>query len=294
LLLNTLKKIPELLAAKPVDTRVVKVGTPAAGVFDFHVHTTNDKYISQELEKDGVWEAFETEVFTRLCREGEFILDIGANIGWYTAIGARLIGATGRVYAFEPDPANYALLRRNVSAIPSRANVRLFNFAIGDKRQTSRLFLSPINRGDHNLFASHESRDSVSIEIRTLDDLLMREKRLPTLLKSDTQGSEARVLRGAQRLLEQGWRPDMILEFWPYGLHGTGDDAGALWTQLDSLGYATFKLLETEPRLTRLRGDDMAALLQGRLVVESRRFINLLCLHESSERFHKLTDLIDD
>ncbi|TWB24575.1 FkbM family methyltransferase [Nitrospirillum amazonense] len=294
MLLNTLRKIPKLFSAAPVDTKVVKVGTPRAGFFDFHIHTSNDKYISPELEKDGIWESFETEIFSRLCRPGEFILDIGANIGWYTAIAARLIGPAGRVHAFEPDPANYALLRRNAASPPSKAKVRLFNFAIGDKRQASTLFLSPVNRGDHNLFASRESRQSVTIEVRALDDLLLGCKHLPTLLKSDTQGSEARVLRGARRLLGEGWRPNMILEFWPYGLHGSGDDAGALWRQLDDLGYATFKLLETEPRLTRLRQDDMAYWLGERILVENRGFINLLCLHQSSDQFQVLADLIDD
>ncbi|MEC4590395.1 FkbM family methyltransferase [Nitrospirillum amazonense] len=294
MLLSTLKKLPKLFGAKPVDTKVVKVGTPRAGFFDLHVHTTNDKYISPELERDGIWESFETEIFSRLCRPGEFILDIGANIGWYTAIAARLIGPAGSVHAFEPDPANYALLRRNVASIPSKAKVRLFNFAIGEKRQASTLFLSPINRGDHNLFASQESRQSVTIEVRALDDLLRGCRHLPTLLKSDTQGSEARVLRGARRLLGEGWRPNMILEFWPYGLHGSGDDAGALWRQLDDLGYATFKLLETEPRLTRLRQDDMAYWLGERILVENRGFINLLCLHQSSDQLQVLADLIDD
>lgn len=205
-----------------------------------------------------------------------------------------MTGSRGCVYAFEPDPTNYAILRKNVGLIPSAAEVRTFNIAIGDGRQKGTLFLSPINRGDHNLFAHHENRDSISIDIRTLDELLLGRKRLPTLLKSDTQGSEARVLRGAGKLLGQGWRPDMILEFWPYGLHGTGDDAGALWRQLDALGYATYKLLETEPRLTRLRQDDVASWLERRIPVESRGFINLLCLHPSGGRRERLADLIDD
>ncbi|MGB5583898.1 MAG: FkbM family methyltransferase, partial [Gammaproteobacteria bacterium] len=85
------------------------------GDFKFHVHRAYDKYISGDLIRDNIWEPFETEVFRRLCKPGDFVVDIGANIGWYSVIASRLLGSSGRVLSIEPDSSNLQLLRTNLA-----------------------------------------------------------------------------------------------------------------------------------------------------------------------------------
>ena len=183
---------------------------------------------------DKIWEPFETELFRRLCRPGDFVVDIGANIGWFSVIASRLVGANGRVLAVEPDPVNLSLLMKNTRRSGGAGPVEILNMALSDTERDSKLFLSDSNLGDHHLFDDGETRESVSIRVQTLDSLLDRFPQKPTLIKSDSQGSEGRILKGAGRRFTEGWRPVLILEFWPYGLTQSGSDPWEIWKQLDA------------------------------------------------------------
>src|SRR5207253_6545315 len=114
---------------------------------------------------EGVWEPLETYLVERRVREGDVVLDIGANIGYYTLVFAELVGDSGRVFAFEPEPANFALLSEN-TGLNGRANVTLVNAAVADAGGRLPLYLAGENKGDHRLFDSPgESRDSVAVEV---------------------------------------------------------------------------------------------------------------------------------
>src|SRR4029450_10772041 len=116
--------------------------------------------------------------------------------------------------------------------------------------------------GDHRLFSDGSSREAHLVPVTRLDTFFSRwQYKLPDVVKSDTQGSEAKILRGAERLFSQGWRPIMILEFWPFGLTQSADDPLALWRKAVELDYTVFEVSEgnqslvlvTEERLkTRL------------------------------------------
>ena len=75
-----------------------------------------DKNIVPDLLSKGAYEPFETELFKKNLEKGEVVLDIGAHIGYYTLIAAKIVGNEGKVFAFEPAPDNYALLEKNVNA----------------------------------------------------------------------------------------------------------------------------------------------------------------------------------
>src|ERR1700674_193031 len=87
-----------------------------------------DRNDSLQLYATGIYEPIETEIVKREVRSGEVVLDIGAHIGYYTLLFARLVGESGRVFAFEPDPANFAILSSNV-AVNAYENVTLIRSA---------------------------------------------------------------------------------------------------------------------------------------------------------------------
>lgn len=241
------------------DSLTIIATVPNMDDFELHIHSRPDQYISANLLRVKIWEPFETEVFRRLCRPGDFVVDIGANIGWYSVIASRLVGRSGRVLSLEPEARNLCLLKKNIA-----------------------------KSGD-----DEEPRDFVVVKVQTLDALFADSPHKPTLVKSDTQGSEARILRGGSRLLAGGWRPVFILEFWPYGLINSGDDPLKLWESLVSLGYSLYELSEENPKLITLTEDRLRTRMSSDISSQSRGFINLLCLPHKSERLHSVLDLIE-
>jgi len=77
---------------------------------------SRDTTVGTSLLKWGFFEKYETKLFKKSIKRGMVVLDIGANIGYYTLLAARLVGDEGKVFAFEPDPYNYSLLRKNIEA----------------------------------------------------------------------------------------------------------------------------------------------------------------------------------
>lgn len=275
--------------------RFVRAEAPGAAPFPFAIHKGTDEFVSGDIARTGVWEPFETMVFGRLCLPGDLVLDLGANIGWYSVLAATFAGPTGAVLSFEPDPVNARLLELNAAVSDRHGVIKIFRCAVGDKPGEELLHRSPTNLGDHRMFTDGSERESGQVDVTTLDAFFKGvDTSLPSILKSDTQGSEARILRGAKGLFDRGWRPAMILEFWPFGLTGSGDDPMALWQDLHSLGYRTFEVSEGNPRLVPLDVDRLRQRLESDIAPATGRFINLLCIPKGSDRTDRIADLIVD
>lgn len=290
---SSLKWLAQRLRQTPSSFRIVPIQAPEQQPAVFAIHQAQDEFISGDLARSGVWEPFESKIFTRLCQPGSRILDLGANIGWYSLLAARQIGENGRVIAFEPDERNASLLRVNVALGDRDACIEIHQAAVGDQAGQLSLYRSNTNLGDHRLFQDSEARDSSQVTVTTLDAFFAeRDEPLPDLVKSDTQGSEARIFRGAADLLAQGWRPVWILEFWPFGLTRSGDDPVTFWRQLDTLGYLTFEVAEHNPVLILLTEERLQQRLLEDLSPNSWGFINLLCIPRGSEWIEQIQDLM--
>src|SRR5690242_7217517 len=97
--------------------------------------------VCDDLLRKGDWEPFETRIVTLALQPGDVVVDDVANIGYYTLLFSRAVGETGKVYAFEPDPDNYAFLERNVAA-NGCPNVTLVPEAVSDRTGELRLYLA--------------------------------------------------------------------------------------------------------------------------------------------------------
>jgi len=148
-----------------------------------------DSKDSLNLSINGVYEPFETELVKKEIKKGDVVLDIGANIGYYTLIYAKLVGEEGKVFAFEPDPDNFALLKKNVE-INGYRNVILAQKAVSNKTGKIRLYLSEVNKGDHRIYDSHDGRKSIEIETIRLDDYFKNYNVRIDFIKMDVQGAE--------------------------------------------------------------------------------------------------------
>ena len=233
-----------------------------------------DPLDSLELSIFRRYEPFETALLSAEIQPGMTILDIGANIGYYTLLFSKLTGAKGRVIAFEPEPQNFALLEKNLTR-NHRTNVEALNVAAGDLAGESFLYLSEENRGDHQAYPTAENRQKVRMTTARIDDCV----RGPVdLVKMDVQGFEAHTLAGMEATIAANPRLTIFTEFWPEGLRRAGSDGAEFLRRLRFFGLEIFFINEYANRLEQ--ADDETLL--RRYAPACGLHTNLLCRRPDS------------
>jgi FkbM family methyltransferase len=237
-----------------------------------------DWAVSSAIFAEGVWEPEETKFVQQILRPGMVFVDVGAHIGYYTVIASGIVGSSGKVFAFEPDPGNFALLQRNV------AENRCQNVVTGEKAiaaSTGRLFLyrSAGNFGDHRTYKPigevverrGNRRSAVAVEALSLDDYFAADRTAIDFLKMDIQGAEYHAFVGMRKTLQ--WSPDVVIltEFWPTGLTQAGVAPRIFLDEVRACGFNIYRLEQGQTKvasdadiLTRLFGDDYTSLVLSR------------------------------
>lgn len=266
------------------------------GVRPFHFLTHEDRsdfFISEGIRKHGTWEPLETELICRLLPLFTMFIDVGANIGWYTAIAQRVAPHRCRIFSFEPEPNNFALLQRNCLRLWPWPKTTMVQRAVSDREGVIALHLSPSNQGDHRIYPSEETRPYVTVPVTTLDAFFGNELLPPLLLKSDTQGSEPRVLRGGRRVLSANLASSvLILEFWPHGIIASGEKIEAFIDDLAKLPQQAFLIDNEQRKLRRITWQLLAARCQQDLAPSTGAFVDVALLDLKSEAYRAVLDLV--
>ena len=99
-----------------------------------------------------------TRIFDAVLKEGDSVIIAGAHQGYFVSYMANLVGKSGRVFAFEPEPKNFGILSETVKGLD---NVEIFNFAIGDKKAKANFYVNSDNDGGHALWdvSTHPSNE---------------------------------------------------------------------------------------------------------------------------------------
>lgn len=176
-----------------------------------------------------------TEQIFELCKKGDYVVDIGANIGYVTLNIAQKIGAEGRLFSFEPDPINFKRLEQNL-ALNNLPNITLENKGLGEQAgQFNLVVFEESNRGMNRIIEG--SKEGVIIKIISLDQYLEHHS-IPklNLIKIDVEGYEMKVLTGAQNTLEK-FKPVLFIELDDDNLKAQGSSAQELIHFLITMDY---------------------------------------------------------
>jgi FkbM family methyltransferase len=248
--------------------------------------------ISRDILRAGVWQPFETTLVQRMAPHFDAFLEVGASIGWYTALAQRVMKPTAQIHAFEPDPQNFALLQLNTS--DTRGPVtRLTRAAVWDQAGTARLFQSPTSVADHSLFASHGASRSVSVPATTLDTHFAKRDLPPMLAKLDARGCEPRIFSGGSKVLSPRLRENAyILEFWPNGVMGAGENVEAFCALLATFEQRPFVIYHESRGLRPTMWDELGG--RTRTGVSSLRqyFLDILMVTPGTPAYFAVSDFI--
>jgi FkbM family methyltransferase len=177
------------------------------------------------------WRAQELAALEPLVGPGATVLDVGANLGFYSALFAAQVGPRGRVVAFEPSPRVFAKLRATIARNRLDQVVGV-NCGCGSAAGEAVLHQVSASTGSGSLVAGAAAGETV--EIRRLDDIPEARERPPQLIKIDVEGFEPEVLAGARAILAEH-RPLLYVE-----LCGEYAESSVRSVALlDELGYDT-------------------------------------------------------
>lgn len=186
----------------------------------------------------------EKRVYLSIVKRGDTVIDVGANVGYFTMLFSDLVGKNGEVHAFEPVPATFQQLSQNIRRYPGYGNVQLNSVALGNEDHQTCMFLPGTDHGQAALVRHHSGSwkgaplASSEVQMMTLDTYAQRFRRVD-FVKCDVEGAELLVLRGGQSTLRR-FQPKLCLEVDGQWMESFGWTAMDLFSFLRQLGYSHF------------------------------------------------------
>lgn len=236
--------------ARLLDPIIARAGHRAASVFGSTLDLDLGNYVDRMIYM-GCYEPLNTARFNRILAPGMTVVDVGANIGYFTLLAAQRVGPGGQVFAIEPHPANFRILSEAVAA-NGLTHVRAYQMALGDRRSTADLSMA-----DQSVFPNRtasmvppKTAESVSVTVERLDACAADWglDRID-LLKVDVDGFEAKVLDGARESLASGIIRNIIIELDDFWLTKTGRSSRELRALLEAAGLEDVSDRERLPAL---------------------------------------------
>jgi FkbM family methyltransferase len=174
------------------------------------------------------------KLITAHVKPGMTVLDVGANIGFYTILLSGLVGKNGTVYAFEPDEDNFNFLKQLTENL---GNVKLVKAACGEKNGNIYLYRSTKMNIDHHTYDSGESREKVEVMMVAVDDYLKGAIEGVGFVKIDVQGYDCYAFKGMRETLARSSNTLIIGELWPHGLRQAGSSADDYLSEVKMAGF---------------------------------------------------------
>jgi FkbM family methyltransferase len=189
----------------------------------------------RQIARLGFYELELSQRMAVLGRRGGLLVDVGANVGYFTTIWAGL-NPQNEVYAFEPSPRNLAMLQKNVSGLLRPGGVKIFTEAVGKAAGVCHFDVGPEAQSGWGGLTTALSARTIPIKVRRLDDIIPVDK-LVSVLKVDTEGADTWVLFGAENLLRHKRIQHIFFEANLERMAQLGIDADAAAGFLSDLDY---------------------------------------------------------
>jgi FkbM family methyltransferase len=140
----------------------------------------------------------EENFYKRYLKQGDTVVDVGANIGYFSLLCSSIVGKEGKVYSFEPHPRIYKYLVANIS-LNNMTNITTYNLAVGNETNEINL-IQERNKDDRSYISKNIS--DMKVTMKRLDDMKINSTNV-NLLKIDVEGFEKFVIEGASDILSK-------------------------------------------------------------------------------------------
>ncbi len=243
--------------------RLLDALTPRAGQRSVRIFDTEmDLDLGDSIQRQiylGAYEPRETALARAWLRPGMTFVDVGANVGYFTALAASCVGRSGRIFAIEPQPYAHERLAEMISR-NALAQARTLWGGLSDAAGELPLYMPSETASEHNAtMGPHANDRRISVPVKTLDDCMAEWgiERID-LMKVDVEGHEPKVFDGAAGALKAGRIQAVLCEFNDFWLRHAGGGAQELYDRLlragfvDTQGEAHFIAGDMQTRFLRL------------------------------------------
>ena len=217
-----------------------------------------DSKDSLQLSLNGIYGEFETEIVKNEIKPNDVVLDVGAHIGYFTLLFAKLVGSEGKVFSFEPEPKNFELLTKNIE-INNYENVITESKIVSDKNKTCTLYTFETSSGANRIYKPNENINVKPIEVDSisLDEYFKNSEFLKRIkfVKIDVEGAELLVLKSMKSIFQNNNNIKLLLEFNPKFLLEIGSKSSDFFNLLHSESFSIFFIDGKNHKLIPLNSD---------------------------------------
>lgn len=235
-----------------------------------------DKKDALSLSVLGFYEPSVGQAIKKEIKKGMIVVDVGANIGYFTLMMARSVGPTGKVYAFEPDPENFKLLRKNVKT-NGFENVFLIKAVVGRKKGKISLYINEKSGAEHSIYNFSKSQKKILVDSWSLDEYFAGGNIKIDFIKLDIQGAEPEAILGMEKIIRKNPKIKILTEIWPPGLEKSKVTAEEFINRLELLGFKLCLLRDDKKYIKKTfsRRDVLSNL-------KSYGYLNVLCFRQEN------------
>lgn len=188
---------------------IINQKTPWGNLIEIDTNET----IGNSIYSTRIYDLALSETLWRLIEPGNFVLDVGANIGFITSLCSYKSGPQGKVWAFEPNPIVITRLTKNIG-YNKHSNTTLYPFALSDSNKEGYLELPDTfsyNQGVAYVKNGTHSNNAIKIDLCRLDDMIDAGT-IINVLKIDVEGHELTVLKGSEKLIQNKQITNIVYE----------------------------------------------------------------------------------
>lgn len=238
---------------------------------------TRDIGVGFPLLTTGKYEPLQTNLFLEYLHPGTTVLDVGANVGYYTVLASEKVGPKGVVFSFEPDPENFQLLKENLH-LNSCKNVQAEQKAVTNQDAEIEFTIEATNKGESAVASENSKGKRYRIPGVRIDTFLPLQKvKKLDVIKIDIEGAEIQALQGMKQTIATSNSLTLFIEYNPSRIKLYGSKPDDLLKLLEGLGF-TLKTIIDETRSLKLPYSDENLAKTMRHTT----YCNLICAKEST------------
>ena len=211
--------------------------------FNFDETKKNHQTIIGFLRANKLYEPDVSGFLKRVLKEGDHVVDVGANIGFHSMLMASLVGQSGTVEAFEPSQENVLEINANLKSNKFK-NVNIHQKVLGEYPDQNLQYVFNSCDSGTSFVANGQApagADTRYMRSYTLDNELSHDKKIK-VIKMDVEGSEVAILKGAKKILQEHLVKYWIIEYCPPELHRMGETLNSLRDYMANFGLEMFVL----------------------------------------------------